>query len=71
MILRHALGDPLEGQFAAALAYRTTASCPAPTGFSPSVLAMRTPGSATPAVDSSAADDALRQPPLRENRWYR
>ncbi len=67
----HALGDPLEGQFAAALAYRTTASCPAPTGLSPNALAMRTPGSVTPAVDASAADDALRQPPLRENRWYR
>ncbi len=67
----HALGDPLEGQFAAALGYRTTASCPAPTGFSPNVLAMRAMRSVTPSVDASAVDDVLRQPPLRENRWYR
>lgn len=67
----HALGDPLEGQFAAALAYRTTASCPASTGFSPNALAMRTPGSVMPVVGASADDGALRQSPLRENRWYR
>ena len=67
----HALGDPLEGQFAAALAYRMNASCPAPTGFSPNALAMRAMRGATPSVDVSAVDDALREPPLRENRWYR
>ena len=63
----HALGDPLEGQFAAALAYRATASCPAPTGFSPTILVQ----GAMPSIHSSAADGALRQSPLRENRWYR
>src|SRR4029453_19331412 len=31
----HALGDPLEGRFAAALAYRQTMLCPTPSGFAP------------------------------------
>jgi hypothetical protein len=67
----HALGDPLEGQFAAALAYRMTGACPAPTGFSPQVFEQRAlRGAATPA-GPPAADDELRRPPLRENRWYR
>lgn len=67
----HALGDPLEGQFAAALAYRTTAGCPAPTGFSPNVFAQRAMQSVTPSAGLAADDGALRQSPLRENRWYR
>jgi carboxyl-terminal processing protease len=31
----HQLGDPLEGRLAAALAYRQTTTCPAPSGFAP------------------------------------
>jgi len=31
----HQLGDPLEGRLAAALAYRQTTMCPAPTGLAP------------------------------------
>jgi hypothetical protein len=67
----HALGDPLEGQLAAALAYRMTASCPAPTGFSPQALSQRAMHSVTTSVGVSEPDGALRKPPLRENRWYR
>ncbi len=67
----HALGDPLEGQFAAALAYRMTGSCPAPTGISPNAVALRALRGVTPSDDLPAVDAALRKPPLRENRWYR
>lgn len=67
----HALGDPLEGQFAAALAYRLTASCSSPTGFSPRSFEQSAMHSVTTPVDLPAVDDALRRPPLRENRWYR
>ena len=31
----HALGDPAEAQFAAALGYRAAGACPAPSGFAP------------------------------------
>jgi hypothetical protein len=31
----HALGDPVEAEFAAALGYRATGTCPAPSGFAP------------------------------------
>ncbi len=62
----HALGDPLEGRFAAALTYRTSAICPAASAFSPRVLDQHaTQGLPTP------ADSVLRKPPLLENRWYR
>lgn len=67
----HALGDPLEGRFAAALAYRSSAACPAPSGVSPHAFDQRTAQGVMPSAGSSAADDALRKPPLRENRWYR
>ena len=67
----HALGDPLEGQFAAALAYRNTQTCPAPSGFSPNAFRKSATRGATTAADVSAADGALSKPPLRENRWYR
>lgn len=67
----HALGDPLEAQLAAALAYRTSGICPAATGFSPNVLAQRAPGGVTTPAGPPAADNALRRSPLRENRWYR
>lgn len=67
----HALGDPLEGQFAAALAYRVTGSCPAPIGLSPNAFDKRATERATTSVDLSAVDGVLRKSPLRENRWYR
>ncbi len=67
----HALGDPLEGRFAAALAYRMTAGCPAPSGFSPNGLDKSAMHSVTTAVDLSAVDGVLNKSPLRENRWYR
>jgi carboxyl-terminal processing protease len=67
----HALGDPLEGQFAAALAYRASGNCPAPSGFAPNALAQRAMRGATATAGTAAADDVLREPPLRENRWYR
>jgi len=67
----HALGDPLEGRFAVALAYRLTASCPVPTGFAARSFEQSAIHSVTTSVDLPAVDDALRRPPLRENRWYR
>jgi hypothetical protein len=62
----HALGDPLEGRFAAALAYRASASCPAASASSPRVLNQRATQGLPPPADS-----VLRKPPLLENRWYR
>jgi len=67
----HALGDPLEGQLAAALAYRTTGMCPAPSGFSQNALNVSALRSGTPAGDLPGEEGVLRKPPLRENRWYR
>jgi len=67
----HALGDPLEGRFAAALAYRSAGTCPAPTGLAPAALSRSTLRSLTNSVDLSSVDDALMKPPVRENRWYR
>jgi len=67
----HALGDPLEGQFAAALAYRTSGSCPAPSGVALSARQKRAIYGVTPSAALPAGDDVLRKPPLRESRWYR
>ena len=39
----HALGDPTEARLAAALGYRSTAACPAPSGMSGSVKLVRSP----------------------------
>lgn len=67
----HALGDPLEGRFAAALAYRITGLCPAPSGLSPKALSMSAMRSLTASVDLFPVDGVLTKSPLRENRWYR
>ncbi len=52
----HALGDPAEARLAAALAYRATGACPAPTGF------------AKPALALSAVDGRAPKSPWQENR---
>jgi C-terminal processing protease CtpA/Prc len=57
----HALGDPTEGRFAAALAYRQTASCPAPTGVS-------APGFSKPAGVDAEGDGLVMKPPSLMNR---
>ena len=70
----HALGDPLEGLFAAALNYRATATCPAAGGFAPGAVASASnrPTAGQPvASDLAAAGDAIVKPPMREMRWYR
>ena len=68
----HALGDPLEGLFAAALNYRMTATCPAASGFAPSALAMVLDRNSTgPPANLPAVGGAIVKPPLRESRWYR
>jgi hypothetical protein len=67
----HALGDPLEGRFAAALAYRMTGICPAPVGLSPNAPNKSALRSLTTAVGLPGADGVLRKSFLRENRWYR
>ena len=70
----HALGDPLEGLFAAALNYRMTATCPVASGFAPKALAMVLDASSTgqpPEMDRPSVGGAIVKPPLRENRWYR
>ncbi len=64
----HALGDPLEGLFAAALRYRASATCPVASGFAPAALAMSRSQSST---GQPADGGAIFKPPLRENRWYR
>ena len=50
----HALGDPVEGRLAAALAYRETQSCPAPSGFVPLRVFRTAAGSDLSAVDGVA-----------------
>jgi hypothetical protein len=56
-----ALGDPAEGRFAAALAYRESLSCPTPSGIAP-------PGFSKPALDATFIEGRLMRPPWRENR---
>lgn len=57
----HALGDPLEARFAAALAYRVTSSCPAATGMSG-------PGFTKPAGAVEESDGLVVKPPSLMNR---
>jgi carboxyl-terminal processing protease len=52
----HALGDPAEARLAAALGYRATSACPAPTGF-----ALARGVSAMSAVDGRLPASPLRQ----------
>ena len=59
----HALGDPAEARFAAALAYRYGESCPAPTGFGPSSLTK--PASE---VSWGAVDGVIMKSPWLQNR---
>jgi C-terminal processing protease CtpA/Prc len=57
----HALGDPNEGRFAAAVGYLVNQSCPAATAVAP-----------TPGVRAASAPDALlHKSPWRENRILR
>ncbi len=50
----HALGDPAEARLAAALVYRTSQSCPAPSGFAPSAVFRTSAGSDLSAVNGIA-----------------
>ena len=59
----HALGDPLEQRFAAALAYRQTTMCPTPSGFAP-------PGTAALSSGESG-DGVIRKPLWLQNRIMR
>ncbi len=62
----HALGDPLEGRLAAALAYRINQSCPAPSGLAPSPAFQTTVGS-----DLSAVNGVAPKPVWLDNRIMR
>jgi hypothetical protein len=62
----HALGDPAEGRLAAALAYRTSSACPAPSGFAPP-----SPLSGVQAQAVPSASNLATKPPWRENRLLR
>jgi C-terminal processing protease CtpA/Prc len=57
----HQLGDTAEARFAAALTYRQSASCPAPSGFGPRALAATMP----------SHDAQLFKSPWLENRILR
>jgi C-terminal processing protease CtpA/Prc len=59
-----ALGDTSEGRLATALTYRTTQSCPAPSGFAQ-------PGFSKPGAPLSATDGIISQSPWDSNRVYR
>ena len=59
----HALGDPLEQRFAAALAYRQTTTCPTPSGFAPPGMAALSSG--------ESGDGVIRKPLLLQNRIMR
>jgi hypothetical protein len=64
----HALGDPNEARFAAALGYRTGSSCPAPpSGFAPSSLKSSVQLAVVPQADGLV----VIKPPWRENRMLR
>jgi C-terminal processing protease CtpA/Prc len=63
----HALGDPAESRLAAALGYRMSSSCPAPSGFAP-------PPSVKSSVRSAPLPQAagvISKPLWRENRMLR
>ena len=62
----HALGDPAEGRLAAALGYRTSSSCPAPSGFAAPPAVSGVHAQAVPETSSLAT-----KPPWRENRLLR
>ncbi|HEY5898708.1 MAG TPA: S41 family peptidase [Burkholderiales bacterium] len=62
----HALGDPAEARLAAALAYRMTASCPAPSG-----LALPSVKSSIQSTLVQEADGVVIKSPWRENRMLR
>lgn len=59
----HALGDPQEGRFAAAIAFRDSGNmtCPASTGFGPNLFSK-------PGQPLSATDGVMPKSPWRENR---
>jgi C-terminal processing protease CtpA/Prc len=59
----HALGDPAEARFAAALAYRLGSGCPAPSGFAPTDLN----GSFEP-TSLAAVDGIVIKPLWLQNR---
>jgi C-terminal processing protease CtpA/Prc len=56
----HALGDPVEARFAAALAYRDSPGCPVPSGFAP--------GLSKPDAERRQPEGRMIKPPWRENR---
>ncbi len=58
------LGDSSEGRLAAALSYRITQSCPAPSGLAQ-------PGFSKPGAPLSATDGIIRRSPWDSNRIYR
>ncbi|MGH8194121.1 MAG: S41 family peptidase [Woeseiaceae bacterium] len=60
----HALGDPLESRFQAALMYLENASCPTPSGIA-------VPGLAKASTPLSATDGIMPKSPWRENRILR
>ena len=62
----HALGDPSEGRLAAALGYRMSPSCPAPSGF-----ALPSLKSSVRSAVVSEAGDLMTKSPWRENRMLR
>ena len=62
----HALGDPAEARFAAALGYRASSSCPAPSGFAPPSGLSGVRAQAVPVTGGLAT-----KPPWRENRILR
>jgi len=62
----HALGDAAEGRLAAALGYRTSSTCPAPSGFAPPSLKLSVQGTIV-----SPADGLKTKPPWREIRILR
>jgi carboxyl-terminal processing protease len=63
----HALGDPSESRLAAALAYRVSPSCPAPSGFAPPRLNVSVQARVVPQADALV----VVKPPWRENRMLR
>jgi len=63
----HALGDPAEARLAAALGYRMSSSCPAPSGFAPPGLKASVRSSAV----VSEGVGLMTKPPWRENRMLR
>ena len=62
----HPLGDPAEARLAAALDYRMSSSCPAPSGFAPPSLKSSVRSAVVP-----EADGLIIKPPWRDNRMLR